>query len=315
MKILTGIQSSGKPHIGNYFGAIKPILDLSCDHHTNLFIADIHSLTSIKNNQVRRENTYAILAAILALGFDYNKNCLYLQSHIPQVTELQFYLSCFAPFPMLANAHSFKDRESNLDSVNVGLFTYPILMAADILLYSADLVPVGKDQKQHLEITRDLAKKFNKEYGDVFKVPKALITKSFVIPGIDGRKMSKSYNNYLDPFMEENQLRKKVNSIVTNSVGINDPKDLNCNVLNLYRLFSTDEEIQDMENKYREGISYSYVKNQLFEKILDYFSAARSNYSSIINDIPYMDNVLQIGKEKASIEANAKLEQIKSLLF
>lgn len=315
--ILTGIQSSGKPHLGNYFGAIKPVISFSKENNkTILFIADIHSLTTIKDAKIRRDNIYATLSTFLSLGFDFNKNILFKQSDVTEVCELQFYLNCFTPYTMLTGAHSFRDKSENLSDINVGLFTYPTLMAADILMYDADLVPVGKDQKQHLEMTRDTAKKFNNQYGKVMIIPDGFYIESqMVVPGIDGRKMSKSYNNYIDPFDSENSLRKTVMRIVTNSAGVNDPKDhTTCNVFKLYSLFSTELEQADMIDRYQSGIMYSKVKQELFDKIMCEFKTPREEYNRIISDRVYLDSVLEIGKNKAKEIATKKIELIRDIL-
>lgn len=314
--ILTGVQSSGHPHLGNYFGAIKPIIDFSKGtDRTILFIADIHSLTTIKDPVVRQQNIYSTLATFLSLGFDYNKNILFKQSDIPQVCELQFYLNCFTPYTMLLGAHSFKDKSENLTDVNAGLFTYPTLMASDILMYDADIVPVGKDQKQHLEMTRDIAIKFNNQYGEYLSVPKShIIENQMIVPGIDGRKMSKSYNNYIDPFMDEKPLRKTINRIVTNSAGVNDPKDTNCTVFQLFSLFATESERLDMEKRYQNGIMYSEAKNMLFEKIMSEFETPRVEYNKIINDKIFMNSVLNFGKKKALPIAERKMKVLKSVM-
>ena len=315
--ILTGIQSSGRIHIGNYFGAIKPILNFSkSSDRTILFIADIHSLTTIKSAVDRKDNIYSAVATFLSLGFDYKKNILFKQSDVSSVCELQFYLNCFTPYSMLTNAHSFKDKSENLSDINVGLFTYPTLMAADILMYDADLVPVGRDQKQHLEMTRDISIKFNNQYGEYLTVPDGFYVESqMTIPGIDGKKMSKSYNNYIDPFDDEKKLRKSINRIITNSAGINDPKDYNsCNVFNLYKLFSTDAEQKTMIEKYQSGIMYSEAKTALFEKIMDEFKTSRIEYDKIIQDRHYLDFILNIGKEKASEIASKKIKMVRDIL-
>lgn len=316
--ILTGIQSSGRPHLGNYFGAIKPIIDFSKNrkNRTILFIADIHSLTTIKDAKERQENIYATLATFLSCGFDFESNILFKQSDVPQVCELQFYLSCFTPFTMLTGAHSFKDKSENLSDINCGLFTYPVLMASDILMYDADLVPVGKDQKQHLEMTRDIAIKFNNTYGHYLNVPESFtIDNQMIIPGIDGRKMSKSYGNIIDPFAEENKLRKTINRIVTNSAGVNDPKDhTNCNVFQLFSLFASDSEIQVMVDKYQRGIMYSEAKTMLFEKIMEEFEKPRTEYNKIINDKDYLNSVMGIGAEKANQIASKKIKTIKEVI-
>lgn len=315
--ILTGIQSSGKPHLGNYFGAIKPIMDFSkSSNKTILFIADIHSLTTIKDAKLRQENIYSVLTTFLSLGFDFNKNILFKQSDVSEVCELQFYLSCFTPYTMLTGAHSFKDKSENLSDVNAGLFTYPVLMAADILMYDADLIPVGKDQKQHLEMTRDIAIKFNNQYGHYMTVPESFtVENQMIIPGIDGRKMSKSYNNYIDPFEDEKKLRKTINRIVTNSVGINHPKDhTTCNVFQLFSLFATESEKDEMIKRYQNGIMYSEAKTALFEKIMDEFAKPRLEYNKIINDKKFLEEVLLIGKIKAKQIANQKMKTIKEIL-
>lgn len=315
--IITGIQSSGKPHIGNYFGAIKPIIDFSKGHNrTILFIADIHSLTTIRDGKTRQDNIYSALSTFLSLGFDFRKNILFKQSDVPRVCELQFYLSCMTPYTMLTGAHSFKDKSENLTDVNLGLFTYPVLMASDILLYDADLVPVGKDQKQHLEMTRDIAVKFNNQYGHYFTVPEAVISEEqMIVPGVDGRKMSKSYGNHIDPFEDERILRKKVMGIVTNSVGRDDPKDFdNCTVFKLYSLFSNDSEIEEMKLKYQSGMMYSEAKTRLFDKIMEHFEKPRQEYNRIINDRQYLDSILKIGSEKANHVSEKKMGIIRSVL-
>ena len=314
--VLTGIQSSGKPHIGNYFGAIKPIFELSKEHNSILFIADIHSLTTVKNPAERKENLNALTAFFLSFGFDYNKNMLFKQSDIPQICELQFYLSCFIPYTLLTGAHSFKDKATNLTDVNVGLFTYPVLMAADILMFDADLIPVGKDQKQHLEITRDIACKFNNTYGNILKLPTAYYTEAQeTIPGIDGRKMSKSYGNIIDPFIEENKLRKLINKIITDSKDVNAAKDYETDItFKLYQLFSSQSEIEELKEKYLNGLMYSEAKKYLFEKLNNYFKPHREEYNKILAATDYIQVVLNIGKEKALIKAENKITQIKKTL-
>jgi tryptophanyl-tRNA synthetase len=316
--ILTGVQSSGHPHLGNYFGAIKPVIDFSKSkaNKTILFIADIHSLTTIKDAKERQDNIYANLASFLSLGFDFDKNILFKQSDVPQVCELQFYLSCFTPYTMLTGAHSFKDKSENLSDINAGLFTYPVLMASDILMYDVDLVPVGKDQKQHLEMTRDIATKFNNLYGHYFTIPESFtIENQMIIPGIDGRKMSKSYGNFIDPFQDERKLRKTINRIVTNSAGVNDPKDhTTCTVFQLYSLFATDSEKQVLIQKYQDGIMYSEAKTMLFEKIMEEFEKPRVEYNKIINDKDYLNSVLRIGANKANQIASKKIKTIKEVI-
>jgi tryptophanyl-tRNA synthetase len=312
--VLTGIQPTGKLHIGNYFGAIKPTIDLSMTNKTILFIADLHSLTSIEESKIRQENTYSLLASLIALGFDFSKNILFKQSDVPEVSELMFYLSCLTPFNTLKKAHAFNDKDEK--TVNSGVFTYPVLMAADILLYNADIIPVGKDQLQHLEIARTLANKFNVLYGNTFTVPEPYIMeKTKTVIGTDGRKMSKSYNNYIDPFAKEEDLRKTIFKIKTSSAGINDPKDPEtCPLFQLYSLFAFQVEIEEMKNKYASGISYSEVKQTLFNIIVEEFSEYRDNYYKIINEKNYLDAVLITGKLKAREISSPKIKEIKTKL-
>ena len=252
-RVLTGIQSSGRQHLGNILGAIRPALEMSEDakNEAFLFIADLHSLTTVKDSELRKENLLATAAAWFACGLDPEKVVFYAQSDLPECTELTWYLNCFTPYPMLANAHSFKDKSDNLSDVNAGLFDYPVLMASDILLYDAELVPVGKDQKQHLEITRDLASSFNHRYGDTFVAPEASIATSVMtIPGTDGRKMSKSYGNVIDVFLPKKQLKKQVMGIVTDSTPLEDPKDPEaCHVYALYKLLASPEQTEELAAK------------------------------------------------------------------
>ena len=266
--ILTGIQPTGKLHIGNYLGAIKPTIELSKTNKTILFIADIHSLTTIHEAKIRQENTYSLLSSLIALGYDFKENILFKQSDVPEVCELMYYLSCLTPTNTLDKAHAFKDKIKNHEA-NTGLYTYPILMAADILLYGADLIPVGNDQMQHLEIARTLANKFNVMYGNTFNVPKPYIMeKTQTVVGTDGRKMSKSYNNTINPFDSPENLKKVIYKIPTSSAGVDDPKDPDtCNVFKLLSHFSFESEMQDMRKKYESGVSYSEVKKLLLEKI------------------------------------------------
>ncbi len=313
-RILTGIQPTGKIHIGNYFGAIKPLFSLQKENNAILFIADMHSMTSIPEGKTRRENTYHMLASLIALGFDFKKDILFKQSDVPDVAELSFYLSCLTPFNTLDKAHAFQDKKEM--HVNTGVFTYPVLMAADILLYDADLVPVGKDQMQHLEITRTLANKCNVLYGDTFKLPepyKMDLTQTII--GTDGRKMSKSYNNTIEIFATENELKKKIYRIPTSSVGSEDPKDYEtCNVFKLYSLFANTKEIENMKQRYKDGIQFSKVKNELLSKILDEFSEERELYNKIKDNKDFLDSVLYTGRIKAREIAIPKMEQIKQKL-
>ncbi len=318
-RILTGIQSSGKPHLGNIMGAIIPAIELSkrSDNESFFFIADLHSLTTIKEGQTRTDNVNAVAAAWLAFGFDTEQNLFYRQSRIPEVCELTWYLNCFTPFPMLANAHSFKDKAENLADVNAGLFTYPVLMAADIILYDAEFVPVGKDQKQHLEMTRDIASSFNHQYGETFVVPEARIDEAtMTIPGVDGRKMSKSYNNTLDVFLPDKKLRKSVMSIITDSTPLEEPKNPDtCTVFALYQLLAENDAAASMRNNYEQGnYGYGHAKQALFELIRDKFSQEREIYNYYMNNLPELHKKLEEGEAKARLIAREVMERVKEKL-
>src|SRR6478735_10601421 len=302
-RILTGIQSSGRPHLGNLLGAIIPAIKLSqqSGNESFFFIADLHSLTTIKDAEQRVNNTRAVAAAWLAFGFDIEKNLLYRQSRIPEVCELAWFLSCFAPFPMLANAHSFKDKSDKLSDVNVGLFTYPVLMAADILLYDAEIIPVGKDQQQHVEITRDLASSFNHQYGETFVIPEAKIdTNIMTIPGTDGQKMSKSYNNYIDIFLNDKELKKQVATIVTDSTPLEEPKNPDtCNVFKLYSVVANPDQIADLRAKYLAGnFGYGHAKAALLEVLIEKYKKERELFHQYMNNTDEIERQLKIGAEK-----------------
>ncbi|MEX2596937.1 MAG: tryptophan--tRNA ligase [Salibacteraceae bacterium] len=318
-RILTGIQATGVPHLGNILGAIKPGVELAQnpDHEAFLFIANLHSLTAIKDAALIKENTYSVAAAWLAFGLDTEKNTFYRQSDVTEVAELMWYLNCFTPFPMLANAHSFKDKSENLKVVNAGLFTYPVLMAADILLYDAEYVPVGKDQKQHLEMTRDIAGAFNHEYGEVLVPPAAVIDERvMIVPGTDGRKMSKSYGNFIDVFLPEKKLKKQVMSIITDSTPLEEPKNPDeCNVFAIYNLLGKETQVNDLRKKYRTGnFGYGHAKTALFELIMDEFASQRSEYSRWMSDKSALDNELMKGAEKAKNVAVDTLTRVRSVL-
>ena len=318
-RILTGIQSSGKPHLGNLLGAIIPAINLSrvASNQSLFFIADLHSLTTIKDPQVRRDNVNAVAAAWLAFGFDTDKNLFYRQSQVAEVCELTWYLNCVTPYPMLTNAHSFKDKSERLADVNAGLFTYPVLMAADILLYDAEFVPVGKDQMQHLEMTRDIASSFNHKYGDTFIVPEARIDENvMIIPGVDGQKMSKSYNNFIDIFLPDKQLRKVVMSVITDSTPLEEPKNPEtCNVFALYKLLATPEQIKVMRENYEKGnYGYGHAKQALFEVIIDRFEEERKAYNYYIENEAELNNKLKAGEEKARVIASATLKRVREKL-
>lgn len=318
-RILTGIQSSGKPHLGNLLGAILPAIELSKqpENESLFFIADLHSLTGIKDREERLENTRAVAAAWLACGFDTDKNLFYRQSRIPQVCELTWFLDCFTPFPMLANAHSFKDKAGRLADVNAGLFNYPVLMASDILMYDANFVPVGKDQQQHLEMTRDIASSFNHQYGETFVIPEAKIDKNVMtVPGTDGQKMSKSYGNTIDIFLPDKKLRKNVMSIITDSTPMEEPKDPDtCNVFALYRLLATEVQIQDMRANYLGGnYGYGHAKQALFELITEKFANERKMYDEYMQNDDLLEEKLQAGEEKARKIGLAVLDRVKGKL-
>lgn len=318
-RILTGIQSSGRPHLGNLLGAIIPAIRLSQQpgNESFFFIADLHSLTTIKDAETRVNNVRAVAAAWLAFGFDIEKNYLYRQSRIPEVCELTWYLNCMAPFPMLANAHSFKDKSEKLSDVNAGLFTYPVLMTADIILYDANYVPVGKDQRQHLEIARDIATAFNNQYGETFVVPEARIAEEVMtIPGTDGQKMSKSYGNILDIFLPDKELRKQVMSVVTDSTPLEAPKNPdNDNVYAIYSLLATDEQKTTMRNKYLAGnFGYGHAKQELYELILQKYKTEREAFNFYMSNPDALDKKLDQGEEKARVIAREVLGRVRKKL-
>jgi len=290
--------------LGNLLGAIIPAIELSkkSGNDSLFFIADLHSLTTVRDPKLLKGNTYAVAAAWLAFGFDTSKNLFYRQSDVTEVCELTWLLSCLTPYPMLANAHSFKDKASRLADVNAGLFTYPVLMAADILGYDAELVPVGKDQIQHLEMTRDIATAFNNAYGETFVLPKALIDeKIMTIPGVDGQKMSKSYNNYIDVFLPEKGLKKQVMSIVSDSKGLEEPKDPDASIIfKLYSLLASEAEVQDMRARYLAGnYGYGHAKTALFELIMNKYAEQRRLFNEYMNNLTELDNELKKGADKA----------------
>ena len=319
-RILTGIQSSGRQHLGNILGAIRPAIKLAntSGNESFLFIADLHSLTTIKDGQQRKENVFATAAAWLACGLDTEKTVFYRQSDIPEVCELTWYLSCFAPFPMLANAHSFKDKQENLADVNAGLFVYPVLMACDILMYDAEIVPVGKDQKQHLEMTRDMARAVNHHFNsELFVIPESQISETMmVIPGTDGRKMSKSYGNVIDVFLPEKLLLKQVKEIVTDSTPLEEPKNPDtCNVFALYQLLGSAKQVADLRAKYLGGgFGYGHAKQALFECILENFKEERLRFDALMAHPDEIERQLQLGAAKARPTAHAVLNRLRSAL-
>jgi tryptophanyl-tRNA synthetase len=320
-RILTGIQASGRPHLGNFLGAIVPAIELSkaSQNESFLFIADLHTLTSLKDTQVLRDNTFAIAAAWLAFGFDTDKNFFYRQSRLAGYhTELMWYLNCFTPFPMLANAHSFKDKSEKLSDVNAGLFTYPVLQAADIALYDAQIVPVGKDQRQHLEMTRDMVEAFNRQYGPQLVVPEARIDEQvMVIPGTDGLKMSKSYGNYIDIFLGEKELLKSVKKIVTDATHLEEPKNPDtCVVFKLYSLVATPELTANMRQNYLSGgYGYGHAKQALFEVLWEKFAEPRRIFNEYMADLPLLESKLKQGEAKAEAIAQATIQRTREAIF
>ncbi len=303
-RILTGIQSTGIPHLGNILGAIKPAIE-QADQVGNdafLFIADLHSLTTIKDASLRKEYVHGVAAAWLACGLDTAKHTFYRQSDVREVAEFTWYLSCFTPFPMLANAHSFKDKSDRLSDVNAGLFTYPVLMASDILMYDADVVPVGKDQVQHIEMARDIAGAINRQLGEILVLPEVSVQENTkLVPGTDGQKMSKSYGNFIDIFQPEKALRKTVMGIITDSTPMDEPKDPDtCTVFKLYNLLGTDPEIETMRGNYLGGnYGYGHAKQALFELILDQFADERARYNDLMGKPEMIEQELNRGAEKA----------------
>lgn len=320
-RVLTGIQSSGRPHLGNILGAIVPAIKLieqNNQEESFIFIADFHSLTSTKDGELRKQNTLAVAAAWLAFGLDIDKTVFYRQSRIPEVTELTWYLNCFTPFPMLANAHSFKDKSERLADVNAGLFTYPVLMASDILLYSANLVPVGKDQLQHLEITRDIASTFNRILGEeILTLPEAKISEEVMtIPGIDGQKMSKSYQNIIDIFLPEKELKKNVNAIITDSTPLEEPKNPDtCIVFKIYSLLGSPDQTASLRAKYLAGnFGYGHAKKELLDLILTKYSKERETFTYFMNNPREIEKRLEAGEEKARSVAFKLLNQVREKL-
>ncbi|WP_298340636.1 tryptophan--tRNA ligase [uncultured Algibacter sp.] len=315
-RILTGIQSTGTPHLGNILGAIMPAIKMAekPENDSYLFIANLHTLTQIKDAELLRNNTYSTAATWLAFGLDIEKTVFYRQSDIPQVTELSWYLSCFFPYQRLTLAHSFKDKADRLEDVNSGLFTYPMLMAADILLYDAEIIPVGKDQEQHIEMTRDVASRFHAKVGETFVLPKAEVQKDTkLIPGTDGQKMSKSRNNIINIFLADKKLRKQIMGIQTDSTPLEEPKDWStCNCFAIYNLLANDAQINDMKANYENGgYGYGHAKQALYELILETFAEPRERYNYYMSNLEEIDKALAIGAEKAKLVADDVLGRVR----
>ncbi len=318
-RILTGVQSTGTPHLGNILGAIIPAIEMANNKENEafLFIADLHSLTQIKNSSQLRHNTYSTAAAWLAFGLDIKKTVFYRQSDVAIATELSWILSCHFPFQRLTLAHSFKDKSDRLNDVNAGIFTYPMLMAADILLYDADLVPVGKDQQQHLEMTRDVASRFNNVYGNTFVLPSPKVNESTkYVSGTNGEKMSKSKGNIIDIFLPEKELKKQIMSIETDSTSIDDPKDFaNCNVFKLYCLIADQKSIEALRENYKKGgYGYGHAKKELLNLILTKFNRERKKFNHYMSNLDEIDSALNIGANKAREVANEVLERVRKKL-
>jgi len=318
-RILTGVQSTGVPHLGNLLGAIEPAIQMANDpkNESFLFIADMHSITQIKNSEELKENTYGVAAAWLAMGLDVNKTVFYRQSDVPETTELSWYLSCYFPYQRLTLAHSFKDKADRLQDVNAGLFTYPMLMAADILLYDAEFVPVGKDQLQHLEMTRDVASRFNHQMGEVFVVPDAKISEQTkYVPGTDGGKMSKSRNNTINIFLPKKQLKKQIMSIKTDSTPLEDPKNPDtCAVFALYSVLATEQQINDLREKYVAGnFGYGHAKTELLNLILEKYAGPREKFDYYMSHKEELDSILEEGAAKARKVSSVVMSRVREKL-
>lgn len=318
-RILTGIQSTGTPHLGNLLGAIIPAIEMANDpkNESYLFIANLHTLTQIKDAELLRSNTYSTAATWLAFGLDINKTIFYRQSDIPETAELSWYLSCFFPFQRLTLAHSFKDKADRLEDVNAGLFNYPILMAADILLYDAEIVPVGKDQLQHIEITRDVASRFHAKMGETFVLPESQVSEATMyVPGTDGSKMSKSKGNIINLFLPDKQLRKQIMSIQTDSTPLEDPKDPDtCNLFAIYKLVASPEEVAQMRDNYTAGgYGYGHAKQALYELLITRFKEERERYNYYMENTDKIDEALQMGAEKARETAMGVIQRVREKL-
>ncbi|MCD8402417.1 tryptophan--tRNA ligase [Tenacibaculum finnmarkense genomovar ulcerans] len=315
-RILTGVQSTGTPHLGNLLGAILPAIEMANDakNESYIFIADMHSLTQIKDGNELRENTYSVAATWLACGIDINKTVFYRQSDIPQVTELSWYLSCYFPYQRLTLAHGFKDKSDRLADVNSGLFSYPMLMAADILLYDAEIVPVGKDQLQHLEMARDVASRVNNTVGETLVLPQGKTNENTkLVPGTDGEKMSKSRNNFINIFLADKKLRKQIMGIQTDSKALEEVKNPDTdNVFAIYKLLASDAQIAEMRANYEGGnYGYGHAKQALYELIIEEFSEVRTKYAYYMENRNEIDKALAIGAEKARVVATDVLQRVR----
>ena len=312
---LSGIKPTGTPHLGNYLGMIKPAIQMQKTHETFYFIADYHALTSTHDPNQLRENAYDLTAIFSALGMDFENHAFFRQSDIPEVTELTWILSCITPKGLMERAHAYKDAISKKQEINIGLFSYPVLMACDILIYDSNFVPVGQDQRQHLEITRDLAIRFNHLFGEAFVIPEAIIQKDVsTIPGLDGRKMSKSYGNVVPLMAPEKQFRKAIMKITTDSKTVEEPKNPDtCNVFSLYKCFSTEKDQKELASLYRAGgMGYGEAKQLCFEALNAELKAPRENYQNIRKNLPQLDGILESGRDKARSIARQVTERVRS---
>lgn len=313
--LLSGIQSTGTLHIGNYFGAMKQFVDMQDNYDCRIFVANFHSVTTVQDKALLERLTRDVVIDYLAVGLDPQKATIFLQSHTPQVTELAWYFNCLITVPYLMRAHSYKDKVANNIEPTAGLFTYPMLMAADILIQDADVVPVGQDQKQHIEFARDVAIKFNNAYGETFKLPEPMIMGDVaVVPGLDGQKMSKSYGNTIPLFAEDAEIEKLCMSVVTDSLAPEEKKDPETsNIFNIHKLFLSEEEIKELAEKYRAGgLGYKDAKMMLAESVKKFIAPLREKRKQIAADTEYVDSILKAGAEKANKIAQEKLLEIRS---
>lgn len=313
MRILTGLQPSGDLHIGNFFGAIKPMIEAQDESEMFIFIANYHAMTSSQNGAVLKQNTLKAAAAFLSLGVDPQKSVFWLQSDVKEVLELYWILSQFSPMGLLERAHSYKDKVAKGLPSSHGLFSYPVLMAADILLFDTQIVPVGKDQIQHVEIARDIALKVNNEWGEIFTLPEARVSENVaVVPGTDGAKMSKSYQNTIDIFVDEKLRKKQISSIVTDSTSLEEPKNWqDCNIFKIAKLFLSKEKQEELKGRYeRGGEGYGHFKAYLNELVETYFKEAQENYENYLKEPKKLEEILEFGASKARKIAQAKIQKI-----
>ena len=314
MRILSGIQPSGKLHIGNYFGMMKPMIENMDKGELYAFIVNLHAMTSVHGPQVLRTGTMEAAADFLALGLDPERCIFWVQSDVPEVTELTWVLSTLTPMGLLERCHSYKDKTAKGIAASHGLFSYPVLMAADILLFQAEVVPVGKDQKQHLEVARDIALKFNNTFGETFVLPEPQISETLAtVPGLDGQKMSKSYGNTIGIFLDEKQLKKTVMAIVTDAAAVEEPKDPDkCNLYNIFKLFAPQERVAEIRDLYLDGgAAYGYIKLELVDILWEYFREAREKRAQLLTSPDYLQEVLKVGAEKAREKATTTLDLVR----